>query len=94
MSEPEFLISIMDRQKDWAVIICLVGQGQEINKGEAGINEWFKALNNKFQNWNVYASKDSLDINNQFDNLKINDNENYFYIVLYGLLMLQIFLIS
>lgn len=78
MSEPEFLISIMDRQKDWAVIICLVGQGQEINKGEAGINEWFKALNNKFQNWNVYASKDSLDINNQFDNLKINDNEKLF----------------
>lgn len=78
MSEPEFLISIMDRQKDWAVIICLVGQGQEINKGEAGINEWFKALNNKFQNWNVYASKDNLDINNQFDNLKINDNEKLF----------------
>lgn len=78
MSEPEFLISVMDRQKDWAVIICLVGQGQEINKGEAGINEWFKALNNKFQNWKVYASKESLDINNQFKDLNINDNDNLF----------------
>jgi len=39
MSEPEFLISIMDRHKDWSVIICLVGQGQEINTGEAGISE-------------------------------------------------------
>ena len=37
-SEPEFLISCMDRHKDWAVIICLVGGGQEINTGEAGID--------------------------------------------------------
>lgn len=78
MSEPEFLISIMDRQKDWAVIICLVGQGQEINKGEAGINEWFKALSNKFQNWNIYASKKSLDIENQFEDLTIHDNDKLF----------------
>ena len=78
MSELEFLISIMDRQKDWAVIICLVGQGQEINKGEAGINEWFKALSNKFQNWHIYASKKSLDINNQFEDLTINDNDKLF----------------
>lgn len=78
MSEPEFLISIMDRQKDWAVIICLVGQGQEINKGEAGINEWFKALSNKFQNWHIYASKKSLDINNQLEDLTINDNDKLF----------------
>lgn len=78
MSEPEFLISIMDCQKDWAVIICLVGQGQEINKGEAGINEWFKALHNKFQNWNIYSSKKSLDINNQFEDLTITDNDKLF----------------
>lgn len=78
MSEPEFLISIMDRQNDWAVIICLVGQGQEINKGEAGINEWFKALSNKFQNWNIYASKKSLDIENQFEDLTIHDNDKLF----------------
>ena len=40
-SEPEFLISTMDRHHDWAVIICLVGGGQEINTGEAGLPEWF-----------------------------------------------------
>jgi broad-specificity NMP kinase len=42
MSEPEFLIRVMDRHTDWAVIICLIGGGQEINTGEAGLSEWFK----------------------------------------------------
>ena len=55
-SEPEFLIEVMDRQKDWAVIICLIGGGQEINKGEAGLSEWFRALQNRFKHWNVYVS--------------------------------------
>ncbi len=32
-SEPEFLISCLDRHPDWAVIVCLVGGGQEINTG-------------------------------------------------------------
>lgn len=56
MSEPEFLISIMDRHQDWSVIICLVGGGQEINTGEAGLIEWFNALRNDFPNWDVYVS--------------------------------------
>ena len=56
VSEPEFLISCMDRHPDWAVIVCLVGGGQEINTGEAGINEWFAALNRSFPHWNVYIS--------------------------------------
>jgi hypothetical protein len=55
-SEPEFLISCMDRHKDWAVIVCLVGGGQEINTGEAGISEWLESLNRSFPNWNVYIS--------------------------------------
>jgi hypothetical protein len=46
----------LDQRKDWAVIVCLVGGGQEINTGEAGISEWIDALNNKFPNWNVYIS--------------------------------------
>jgi hypothetical protein len=37
MSEPEFLISVMDRQSDWCTIVCLIGSGQEINAGEAGL---------------------------------------------------------
>src|SRR4029453_9255055 len=55
-SEPEFLISCLDRHKDWAVIICLVGEGQEINTGEAGISEWLKAIKEKFNNWEVCIS--------------------------------------
>jgi len=55
-SEPEFLISTMDRHKDWAVIICLVGGGQEINTGEAGLPEWFDSLNRKFSDWDVYIT--------------------------------------
>jgi hypothetical protein len=56
MSEPEFLISVMDRHPKWATIVCLIGGGQEINTGEAGLLEWFKALKSKFPNWNVYIS--------------------------------------
>ncbi len=55
-SEPEFLISTMDRQPDWGVIICLVGGGQEINTGEAGLPEWFDALKRKFTYWDVYIT--------------------------------------
>lgn len=56
MSEPEFLINIMNRHSDWSAIICLIGGGQEINTGEAGLIEWFDSLRNKFSNWDVYAS--------------------------------------
>lgn len=55
-SEPEFLISCLDRHKDWAVIVCLVGGGQEINTGEAGISEWIESLNRSFPEWKVYIS--------------------------------------
>lgn len=55
-SEPKFLISIMDRQPDWGVVICLVGGGQEINKGEAGLKEWIEALSTTFTGWHVYVS--------------------------------------
>jgi len=55
-SEPEFLIEVMDRHQDWCVIIALIGGGQEINSGEAGISGWLDALDNKFSNWNVYYS--------------------------------------
>lgn len=62
-SEPEFLISTMDRHQDWAVIICLVGGGQEINTGEAGLPEWFDSLRRAFPNWDVYITP------------QLNDNE-------------------
>lgn len=55
-SEPAYLISCMDRQQDWGVVICLIGGGQEINKGEAGMLEWVNAINNFFPHWHVYLS--------------------------------------
>lgn len=55
-SEPEFLIEVMDRHSDWCVIIALVGGGQEINSGEAGLPEWFHALRKRFSTWRVYFS--------------------------------------
>ena len=56
LSEAAFLIWSLDQREDWATIVCLVGGGQEINTGEAGISEWIKALNEKFTHWNVYIS--------------------------------------
>ena len=55
-SEPEFLISCVDRHQDWAVVVCLVGGGQEINTGEAGISEWLDAVLKRFQDWEVHLS--------------------------------------
>ncbi|WP_237438060.1 DUF2075 domain-containing protein [Alteraurantiacibacter buctensis] len=56
MSEPEFLLSVMDRHPDWCAIICLVGGGQEINTGEAGIDEWLRAIERSFPHWDVHVS--------------------------------------
>ena len=57
-SEPEFLISCLDRHTDWAVIVCLVGGGQEINTGEAGIIEWLNAINDRlFRLGSLYFSE-------------------------------------
>jgi hypothetical protein len=60
-SEPEFLISCLDRHQDWAVIVCLVGGGQEINTGEAGISEWLNAIKNRFSCWEVFISPNLTD---------------------------------
>jgi len=56
MSEPQFLISVLDRHRDWAVIVCLVGGGQEINTGEAGLAEWFSSIRTHYPDWDVYIS--------------------------------------
>ena len=55
-SEPEFLISCLDRHHDWAVVVCLVGGGQEINTGEAGISEWIDSILRSFPHWHIYIS--------------------------------------
>ncbi len=60
-SEPEFLISCLDRHTDWAVVICLVGGGQEINTGEAGISEWIQAILDTFPHWETRISPNLFD---------------------------------
>jgi hypothetical protein len=60
-SEPEFLISCLNRHRDWAVVVCLVGGGQEINIGEAGISEWIQSLNRSFPDWHIYISSKLTD---------------------------------
>lgn len=64
-SEPEFLIEVMDRHKDWCTIVCLIGGGQEINTGEARLEEWIRPFSDKFNDWNIYYSS------------KIIEDENY-----------------
>ncbi len=60
-SEPEMLLKIMERHEDWSVIIALVGGGQEINDGEAGLEEWGKALSDSQKNWQIYASPEVVE---------------------------------
>ncbi|MGV3710377.1 MAG: DUF2075 domain-containing protein [Gemmatimonas sp.] len=61
MSEPEFLLSYMDRHSDWSVVVCLVGGGQEIHTGEAGIGAWLDAVREKFPHWRAYISAELHD---------------------------------
>lgn len=60
-SEPDFLIEVMNRHTDWCTIICLIGGGQEINTGEAGLGEWLTALQDKYHDWEVHTSSLSED---------------------------------
>ena len=55
-SEPEFLIEVMNRHQDWCVIVCLIGGGQEINTGEAGLIAWMQALQTSYPDWQVHYS--------------------------------------
>ena len=81
LSEAAFLIWSLDQREDWATIVCLVGGGQEINTGEAGISEWIKALNEQFPHWNVYISPKLTDA--EYAEGRVNellkDNSNVTY---------------
>ena len=73
-SEPEFLIDVMNRHSDWCTIICLIGGGQEINTGEAGLEEWVNSLKNHFPDWAIYYSSSILDSDNY---LKSEESRNW-----------------
>ena len=81
MSEASFLIWSLDQREDWATIICLVGGGQEINTGEAGISEWIRSLNDTFTHWKVYISPQLTEP--EYAEGRVNellkDNENVTY---------------
>ena len=71
MSEAAFLIWALDQREDWATIVCLVGGGQEINTGEAGISEWIKALNEQYIHWDIYISPKLTDV--EYAEGKVNE---------------------
>ncbi|WP_180108892.1 MULTISPECIES: DUF2075 domain-containing protein [unclassified Acinetobacter] len=75
MSEPEFLISVMDRHADWCVVVCLIGGGQEINTGEAGVSEWLSALEHKYPKWKIYFSNKILQ-----DKVYLTDPKQQFWV--------------
>lgn len=81
VSEASFLIWSLDQRQDWAVIICLVGGGQEINTGEAGISEWINALNQDYRHWDIYISNKLSEP--EYAEGKVNEllkhNERVFY---------------
>ena len=81
VSEPEFLISCLDRHPDWSVVVCLVGGGQEINTGEAGISEWIEALDRSFPSWHIYISPKLTDSEYDTENVldKIKSRQNVIY---------------
>ena len=56
MSEPAFLVGVMDRHESWCVIVCLIGGGQEINTGEGGLAEWINVMGQQFPHWDVHVS--------------------------------------
>ncbi len=74
MSEPEFLIDVMNRHSDWCTIVCLIGGGQEINTGEAGLEEWISSLRKHFENWEIHYSNLILESDNY---LKSDDTKNW-----------------
>ena len=74
MSEPEFLIGVMNRHSDWCTLVCLIGGGQEINTGEAGLEEWISSLNNHFENWDIHYSNLILESDNY---LKSDDTKEW-----------------
>ncbi|MAM29803.1 MAG: hypothetical protein CMC13_12335 [Flavobacteriaceae bacterium] len=74
MSEPEFLIHVMDRHSDWCTIICLIGGGQEINTGEAGLGEWIDSLRHHFPTWKIHYSNVILSNDNY---LKLKEAQNW-----------------
>ena len=72
-SEPGHLLEIMGRHDDWAVIVCLIGNGQEIHDGEGGLAEWSAALERQ-RKWRVLAAPGALLANDARQRLRHHAN--------------------
>lgn len=72
-SEPHFLIEVMNRHTNWCSIICLIGGGQEINTGEAGLDEWIDSLKNNFPKWDIYFSDLIIKDNNYLESSEMKN---------------------
>ena len=57
-SEPDILLTSMDRKEDWCVVVALIGSGQEINSGEVGVLSWMTSIKEKFPHWEIFHSND------------------------------------
>lgn len=70
-SEAEMLFEILSRNKGWAVVVALIGNGQEINTGEGGLSEWGKIISEKFSNWKIYISPELKSENSNKNTYKL-----------------------
>ncbi len=77
ISEPDVMLSILDRHIGWAVLIALIGGGQEIHSGEAGLMEWGKTLREKYAHWNVTVSPKALDIDVSLSGHRLFPDDDY-----------------
>lgn len=77
ISEPEMILEIMSRLP-WSLVVALIGGGQEINTGEAGLQEWGRALSAKFPTWKIYASEEAISGGPSVagSRLCVNDNQS------------------
>ncbi|MCL2540632.1 MAG: DUF2075 domain-containing protein [Firmicutes bacterium] len=74
-SEPEFFLGVIGKHQGWAAIVCLVGEGQEIHTGEAGINEWFKALKDR-NDWHIYIPNEKKEFITEYGLSNISPEKN------------------
>lgn len=57
LSEADLLLNTF-KEKEWGVIVALVGLGQDIHNGENGLSVWFDSLLNTHNDWNIRLSKE------------------------------------
>jgi len=62
LSEADLLLSTLN-EKDWGVIVALVGLGQDIHTGENGLGVWFQSLLEKHDEWEIRLSKEIFNQN-------------------------------